>query len=768
MASSNTKKTQGKSTQKPKVSTYIWFGILLIVLFFVVYCIAFVHGKPAADLDDYRNNQAQTTIIYAKNEQGKDVPVEYLHGEQNRIWVSLDKIPKSLQDSFRCLEDKRFYDHHGVDWIRTIAAVVKYHGHQGGSTLTQQLIKNLTGRNQITIHRKFREILCALNLENNYSKDVILEAYLNTIPLGSGCYGVRTAADTYFGKDVSQLDVAESACLASITQAPTYYNPLLHPLNNEERRKVCLQDMLEDKAITESQYYQALGEKLIYTNSPEYVPSAAALKRNKVNRKVNSWFVDYVIDNVASDLMDKYNYTRSAAVAKVYSGGLRIYTTENIAMQNAAEYIYENRISFPSEPGRTEDGAFGSRKKVQSACTIMDYEGHVVAMVGGAGPKTLNRSFNRATDAVRSPGSSIKPLSVYAPAMEKKLITYSTALTNYALQTGGRQWPRNFDGGYGAPNARVTTQYAVAQSLNTTSARVAQKLTPKYSLNFLEDKFHFDTLVDEGHMTDANLSSMAVGGMTHGVTTLEMCAAYAAFGNGGKYYRPHCYTKVTNSKGDKVLLNDNSEHSEQALSRGTADVMNKILQTVVTEGTGAGCGVSGFQTFMKTGTTSDTKDKWACGGSPYYVGAFWFGYDSQEEITYASTGYNPAAHIFSAVMSRGHRGLPSKQFDYGNELHQARYCTYTGELAGSGCPSATGWFARGNMPERCDGVHRGPGINNVEVGATEATEEEGLSEDASDISEDMSESVTYGSYTYRSGSGEGEGSTAPSAAGSPE
>ena len=458
MASSNTKKTQGKSTQKPKVSTYIWFGILLIVLFFVVYCIAFVHGKPAADLDDYRNNQAQTTIIYAKNEQGKDVPVEYLHGEQNRIWVSLDKIPKSLQDSFRCLEDKRFYDHHGVDWIRTIAAVVKYHGHQGGSTLTQQLIKNLTGRNQITIHRKFREILCALNLENNYSKDVILEAYLNTIPLGSGCYGVRTAADTYFGKDVSQLDVAESACLASITQAPTYYNPLLHPLNNEERRKVCLQDMLEDKAITESQYYQALGEKLIYTNSPEYVPSAAALKRNKVNRKVNSWFVDYVIDNVASDLMDKYNYTRSAAVAKVYSGGLRIYTTENIAMQNAAEYIYENRISFPSEPGRTEDGAFGSRKKVQSACTIMDYEGHVVAMVGGAGPKTLNRSFNRATDAVRSPGSSIKPLSVYAPAMEKKLITYSTALTNYALQTGGRQWPRNFDGGYGAPNARVTTQ----------------------------------------------------------------------------------------------------------------------------------------------------------------------------------------------------------------------------------------------------------------------------------------------------------------------
>lgn len=702
------------------VGKIILLALLLIVIFFVVYCIAYVHGKPAVNLEDYKNNQAQTSILYAKNAAGQDIQIAKLHGEKNRIWANLDTIPKDLQNSFRCLEDKRFYDHHGVDWIRTIAAVVKYHGHQGGSTLTQQLIKNLTEQNQVTVGRKFREILEALNLEKNYSKDEILEAYLNTIPLGSGCYGVRTAAETYFGKPLSQLDTAECACLASITKAPTYYNPLLHPLNNQHRRDECLKDMLDDKAISEAAYYQAVGEPLIFTNSPNYVPSAWAERESHKEQKVNSYYVDYVIDSVVQDLMDKYNFTRKEATQKVYNGGLRIYTTENMAVQQAAEQVYENRISFPSEPGRTEDGANGSRKKVQSACTIMDYEGNVVAMVGGAGKKTLNRGFNRATEAVRSPGSSIKPLSVYAPAMEKKLITYSSALQNYSLSVNGRLWPRNFDGGNGAPNAYVTTQYAVAESLNTTAARVAAQLTTKYSLKFLNKQFHISTLVKKGRHTDANLSSMAVGGMTHGVTTLEMCAAYSTFGNGGKYYKPHCYTKVTNYTGDQVLLRSNTK-PKRALSRGTADVMNKIMQTVVTQGTGRGCGVSGFTTFMKTGTTSDTKDKWACGGSPYYCAAVWFGYDTQEPITYASTGYNPAAHIFSAVMSRAHRGLPAKQFTYGNELQQASYCTYSGELAGRGCPRATGWFDKNNMPDTCSGRHTGHGISNVEVGATAAT-----------------------------------------------
>lgn len=744
---------RNRTEQSEKLSTgkIILLVLLLIVIFFAVYFTAYIHGRPAVNLEDYKNNQAQTSILYAKNAAGDDVQIAALHGEKNRIWVNLDEIPMDLQNAFRCLEDKRFYDHHGVDWIRTIAAVVKYHGRQGGSTLTQQLIKNLTEQNQVTISRKFREILEALNLEKNYSKDEILEAYLNTIPLGSGCYGVRTASEKYFGKPLNKLDTAECACLASITKAPTYYNPLLHPSNNRTRRNECLEDMLDDKAISESTYLRALGETLVFTNSPNYVPSAWAAKQNEKHQEINSYYVDYVIETVINDMMSEFGFTRSEATQKVYNGGLRIYTTENIAMQQAAEQVYENRISFPSEPNRTEDGANNSAKRVQSACTIMDYEGNVVAMVGGAGPKTLNRGFNRATEAVRSPGSSIKPLSVYAPAMEQKLITYSTALQNYSLSLNGKLWPQNFDGGNGAPYAYVTTQYAIAESLNTTAARVGAKITPAYSLKFLNKKFHFTTLVKKGRNTDANLSSMAVGGMSHGVTTLEMCAAYATFGNGGKYYKPHCYTKVTNYTGDQVLLRTSSK-SEQAISKGTADVMNKILQTVVTQGTGHGCGVSGFTTYMKTGTTSDTKDKWACGGSPYYCAAVWFGYDTQEPITYAENGYNPAAHIFSAVMSRGHSGLPAKQFSYGGELTQASYCAFSGKLAGSGCPTGTGWFDKDNMPERCNGTHTGNGINNVMVGATSETEPESESLTGEDYEgEPAGEEYGEGTSSYSSG-----------------
>ncbi len=730
------------------IGRVILLALLLVIVFMLIYCIAYVHGKPAINLEDYKNNQAQTSIIYAKNENGTYTQIAKLHGEQNRIWVDLDEIPKDLQNSFICLEDKRFYDHHGVDWIRTIAAVVKYHGKQGGSTLTQQLIKNLTEENQVTISRKFKEILEALNVENNYSKNEILEAYLNTIPLGSGCYGVQTASEKYFGKPLKQLDAAECASIASITKAPTYYNPLLHPENNRERRNTCLRAMADEKAISEETYQKSINETLTFTNSPNYVPTEEAKKSTKEETQINSYFVDYVIDTVIEDFMEKDKFTRSEATQKVYSGGLRIYTTEDMNIQAAAEAIYENRRGFPSEGSRTEDGANGTKKRIQSACTIMDYNGNVVAMVGGAGPKTLNRGFNRATEAVRSPGSSIKPLSVYAPAMNEGLISYSSALTNYSLTYGGKLWPRNFDGGNGAPSARVTTQYAVAQSLNTTSARVLSQLTNETSIKYLDENFHISTLVKEGKYTDENPSSLAVGGMSRGVTTLDMCAAYATFGNGGKYYEPRCYTKVTNYKGDKVLLSRNPK-AEQVLSEGTADVMNKVLQTVVTQGTGKGCGASGFTTFMKTGTTSDTKDKWACGGTPYYVGAFWVGYDDQEQIGFASNGYNPAAHIFGSVMSSAHRGLPAKQFEFGDELVQRSYCAFSGKLAGSGCPRATGWYDKDNLPATCDGRHTGYGINNVETGATTTTSEDssesttGVDGSSVSASGNSSESHTY-------------------------
>ncbi len=709
------KRPEGKHSVLGTILRILLLGLLLTMVFMFVYVLAYVHGSAAINLDDYKSEQAQTSIIYAKNSQGKYTQIAALHGEQNRIWVELDEIPDGLQKAFICLEDKRFYKHDGVDWIRTIGAIVKYHGKQGGSTLTQQLIKNLTEENQVTIARKLKEILYALNLENNYSKDEILEAYLNTIPLGSGCYGVETAAEKYFGKDLNELTIAEDACLACITKAPTAYNPLLYPEANKDRRTLCLDYMLDEDAITKDQYEKALKEDIVYTNSANFVEKKSA-SDNSSDSQINSYYVDYVIDTVINDMMEKYNYSKSEATRKVYSGGLRIYSCENPNIQAAAEYVYVNRRSFPSEPSRTETGENNTKKKVQSAITIMDYQGHVVAMVGGAGPKTINRGLNRATDSVRSPGSSIKPLSVYAPAMEEGLIWYSTPVLNYALKINGKEWPQNFAGDHGSPNNRVTVQYAVAQSLNTCSAQLANKMGTTTCLNYLIKNFHMTTLVKSGKYTDSNLSSMAVGGMTHGVTTLEMCAAYATFGNGGKYYAPKCYTTVTDYKGEKTLL-DGSQKPTQAIKPGTAGSMNKILQTVVTEGTGKGCGVVGFTSYMKTGTTSDTKDKWTCGGTPYYVAAVWYGYDKQEEMTNFASGYNPAAHIWSAVMNRVHNGLSKKNFDLDDQIVARSYCTRSGLLAGSGCPKATGYFDKDNLPQTCNGRHSG-GLSGGEAGST--------------------------------------------------
>ncbi|MDD6807756.1 MAG: transglycosylase domain-containing protein [Oscillospiraceae bacterium] len=704
---SRNKKNTKRKERGTVATVLISFLIVILMTIAIVgfcmlgYVFSFVNGDIAINLDSYKNSQSQTSIIYAMDDNNKPYELARLHGEENRIWVDLDKIPKEVQNAFICLEDKRFYNHSGVDWIRTLKAVLTLGKSGGGSTITQQLIKNLTDENQATISRKFNEILYALNLEKNYDKSEIIEAYLNTIPLGSGCYGVQTAAQKYFGKDVSELNAAEAASIASITKAPTYYNPLLNPENNKKRQETCLWNMWDQGKLTDDEYKTALDYKLILTNSDEYVPSEE-VKNSAPQKesKIYSYYVDFVIDSVIEDLVSTYGYTKNEAWKMVYYGGLKIYSCIDEKVQNAAEEVYVNRISFPYESeDRTETGANGTKKKVQSAITIMDYQGQVVAIVGGAGEKTTNRGLNRAADSPRSPGSSIKPLSAYAPAVEKGFINYSSMIQDYAIVVGGKRWPQNFSGSLGSPSSYVTTQYAVCHSLNTTAARVVQKLTPEVSMDYLINKFHLSTLVTEGAYTDCNLSSLAVGGMTYGVTTLEMSAAYATFGNGGKYYKPYSYTKVTDYQGKNVLLENNAV-PEQAISAETATIMNRIMQTVVVSGTGAGSGVSGFPTYMKTGTTSDTKDKWAAGGTPYYCAAVWVGYDIQEHINAGS--HNPAAIIWAAVMNRVHKGLPEKDFDYAKTVVARSYCTRTGLLAGTNCPStATGYYASNKLPGTC-------------------------------------------------------------------
>lgn len=613
------------------------------------YVDSFVNGKAVIDLDNYKNSQSQTSIMYAYDENDNVVEQLRLHGEENRIWLSYDQMPENLLWAFVCLEDKRFYEHDGVDWIRTIGVLIKpaYEG-QGGSTITQQLIKNLTDQKDVTYIRKFNEILRALNFEKYYSKKDILEAYLNTVCLGAGCYGVKTAAETYFGKEAKDLNLAECAMLAGITQAPYSYNPYVSMEKATNRQKTCLYAMLKEGKITEKQYKKALKTKIKLVDQSDKTDESQNEKK-----QIMSWYEEYVVDQVIADLQSKYGYEYNEAWRMVYYGGLSIYSAVDLSIQKQLEDIYENRSGFPYS---NKD----SRGKLpESSMTIMDYSGRIVALVGGTGEKTTNLAYNRATDyrAKRQPGSSIKPLAVYAPAIDLGLITASSPILEKASIVDGRLWPRNFNGDHGS-GGYITVKEALVRSLNTVPVRILKEmLSLKNSLDYCNNNFHLN-LSD----SDMTYSALAVGGTYTGVTTLEMASAFAVFGNGGKYYKPYSYYKVLDRNGE-VLLDSSENEPEQAIKPETAKSMLSMLTSAVTQsnGTGYGSKISGFQTFAKTGTTSDNCDKWYCGGTPYYVTAVWYGYDYRANLYTGSS--NPSKTIFKYVFSQIHNGLPAKTFD---------------------------------------------------------------------------------------------------------
>lgn len=684
-----------------------------------------VNGEQLIDLDFYKQNQDQTTIIYAYDESNTPVEFVRVHGSQNRVWVESENMSEWLGKAFVALEDKRFEKHHGVDWVRTIGGVVKSKFKQGGSTITQQLIKNLTGEDGRTINRKYNEILSALNLEKHYDKPIILEAYLNTIYLGEGCYGVKTAAEKYFGKDVKDLNLAECACIAAITQFPGAYDPLVYPINEKasenqsmslkDRQKMCLKMMLDQEMITEEQYNEAVNYELIFTNSDDYVPVDITVNKELAGEdEVWSYYIDYVISSVIEDLKAA-GYSNYEATRMLYSGGLRIYSAVDLKIQDIVEDVYANRKNFPTEAVKDPKDAS------QSAITIMDYSGRVVAICGGAGEKTENRSNNRAVSAVRQPGSSIKPLTIYAPAIEDNFITWSSKLKNYGIMWDGKLWPQNYGGDKGSPNSYVTAQYALSISYNTVPTQILMMMGFEKSYNFVTDKFHISTLSDQDRYSP---SPLATGGTSGGTTTLEMAAAFATFGNGGKYYKPYCYYEVTDSSGENIILKANSE-PEQVISPETSYVMNQMLRTVFTgsAGTARGYGVKGFTTFGKTGTTTDNFDRWCVAGTPYYIAAVWFGYDYNKQIMASGS---PAGRIFKTIMDRVHEGLAAKSFDqFSDKVVQRTYCTKTGLLASSSCPStAVGWYKMSNLPATCAGCSTGaPSEEEPTEKPTSSTEE---------------------------------------------
>ncbi|MCR5523670.1 MAG: transglycosylase domain-containing protein [Clostridia bacterium] len=692
------KRKKKKGYSKIKVTILgMFFALILsvcIIAGYVLYnVVTYVNGDLVVNLDEYKANQNQTSFIYAKDSNGKNVEIARLHGDEDRVWVDLKDISPYMTKAFIALEDRRFEEHNGVDWIRIGGVIVKPQNiGQGGSTITQQLIKNITNNKDVTIVRKFREILMALNLERHTDKDTIIEAYLNTLYLGNGCYGVKTASEKYFGKDVSDLNCAECAVIASITQFPTKYNPLLNPENNKKRQLDCLKKMLDNGKITKAEYDEACNYHLIFTNSKDYVPDESDEEVKKTieeETKINSFYVDAVINSVIEDLMDEYGYSKQQATNKIYYGGLKIYASVDLKIQEILEDVYKNRTNFPSI--KKDDGT-----KPQSSMTIMDYKGNVVAIVGKAGAKKQNRELNRATSSWRQPGSTIKPIATYAPGIELNKITFSSKVKDYAIWVNGKLWPHNVDKSLGS-NSNVTVQYAIQQSLNTVPTRlIKEEIGIDNSFEFLRDKFHLSRL-DE--VADRDLSPLATGALTNGTNTLEMAAAYATFGNGGKYYKPHFYSKVTNAQGTETVLTNENDKGEQVISSATSDIICELLQTVKTSYYGDAPNVRKFQIMAKTGTTSSDCDRWFCAGTPYYVASVWLGYDIKEPL---NQEVNPCGKIFFTVFDRIHKGLKEKEFPKSDKAVEKRYCTVSGKIAGSGCYStATGWYKEDNIPEVC-------------------------------------------------------------------
>ena len=649
--------------------------IIAVALYVFIYSFSYIKGDLKIDLKEYRYSQNQTSFVYAYNSKGDPVEVTRLYGTINRVWVDIEDTNPYIAKCYIGLEDKRFYEHSGVDWTRTIAAIVKYGGKQGGSTLTQQLIKNLTEEDEVTFVRKYKEILNALNLERYYSKEDIIEAYLNTVYLSHGCYGVKTAAETYFGKEISECNLAESAALAAITQFPSKYDPILTPENNKERRNYCLKLMYEQDLISKKEYEEAVKYKIKFQLNQK--------TKTEDDNIVYSYYTDAVINQVEHDLMEKYGYTSKIASNKINYGGLKIYSAVDLDIQESMDEIYTNREYVADE-------------SVQSAMTILDYDGRVVGIEGGIGEKTGRRELNRATDSPRQPGSTIKPISVYGPAIDTGATYWSKTYANSASMTiNGQAWPKN-QGGYG-DGSYVTVQYGLAQSYNTISARVLTDLGLDTSYTYLKDKFCLKHL-DPG---DESYSPLATGSMTHGATALEMAAAFQAYGNGGVYHQPYFYYKVEDASGN-VILDKADYDNHQAVEESTAEIMNHLLQTVMSMGTGTPYNVEGQTTFGKTGTTDDDKDRWFVGGTPYYVAAVWYGYDTPQEIY--NVWNNPAGNLFKYVMDKIHAGLDSKDFPEAESgVTQAYYCSNSGMLASNGCSGDMGYYKSDDMPPYCSG-----------------------------------------------------------------
>ena len=617
----------------------------------------------------------QTSVIYCENpETGKYEVLQTLYGGSNSTWVQYDDIPKNLIHACIAIEDKRFMDHQGVDWVTTMRACFKMFlgkSEAGGSTITQQLIKNLTGEKEVTVRRKLVEIYRALEFEKTHTKEEILEWYLNIIALGENCSGVQSASRVYFGKDVKDLDLAECASLIGITNNPSLYDPYINAENNKERQEIILSQMLKQGYINQEQHDEAVNEQLVFYN--------ASRENTATQDDYYTYFEDQVIRDVVSDLCDKTGYDYDIVYKMVMTGGYQIYSTLNPDVQAAVDEVYENLSNVP---------ATASSQQLQSGIVIVDNNtGDIVALAGGVGKKQGSLVWNCATQSLLSPGSIIKPVAVYAPAMELGLVTPATVMddTPYSF-TDSATWPKNLDSTY---RGLVSVEEAVAESLNTIPVKLVAQMTPEYSYSFAKEKMGLSTLVSSytsntgEELSDVTLWAMALGSLTKGVTVRSMTAAYAAFANEGVWREARTYTVVKDANGQVIL--DNTQDSHVAMKDMTAWYVTDMLIKTVQSGTGTAAQLENMTVAGKTGTTSRDFDRWFAGYTPYYSGVVWCGYNDPEEIVLTESDTNPSIVMWQKVMSIVHENLKNKAFKQPSNLVEVTVCRDSGLLPSEAC-----------------------------------------------------------------------------------
>ena len=689
---------------------------------------------------DYEFNIAdmeQTSYVYYVDGNGEIQLLQQIHTTIDRQWVRFEDIPENLVNAAIAIEDKRFYEHQGVDWITTVKACLNMFmggdSQFGGSTITQQLVKNDTGDKSVTVQRKVAEIFRAQYAEKLYEKETIMEYYLNTIYFGRGCYGVKSAAEEYYGKELQSLTVAECASLIGITNNPSLYNPYSESAyefrdqgmtvgkdRNLYRQRNILGQMKEQGFITEEEYEEAMAQEIVFKSkiAPEdkweicdkagcgYEGTVGSYEKsetgsyfcpvcgtqteigNDASQEVYSWFVDTVLEDVARDMaaLNDIDYdsldrlSKQLYNQKIQQGGYHIYSTMDMDVQKQIDKIYTDLNEIPTASSR-----YG--QQLQSGIVVIDNRtGDIVGLSGGVGEKIDHDGFNRAIDAKLQTGSAQKPVSVYAPAFESGAVSPATPIKDMPITYEGGNFPKNDNRRY---NLWRNVYNGIVNSVNTISIGTLQKVGFEYAFSFAQEGLGLDHLVREYKLnngtvkSDLGYSPLGMGALTVGATVREMSNAYATFANNGTWREARTYTKVYDSEGNLVL--DNTQDSRQVMGEKAINYLNYCLYNAANSGTGTAAVFPGMNIAGKTGTTSSNKDRWFCGFTPHYTAAVWCGYDKPEQIHLTGNGSNPACRLWKKVMQPIHSGLPNDSLYNGNRFSGYTICLDTGMIATDAC-----------------------------------------------------------------------------------